>query len=190
MNAMKTLRAPVTTLGLLYVGFLIYLASSASQLPERVASHFNVQGIPDDWMSRQSFLGVMATIGTALPLFMVGMTSLHRVFPGGINLPNRDYWLAPERRSDTFDYIQRQGIWIACILQGWLTAVHFLVVRANGLPHPSLATRSLAIPMFFMIASPLAIALRMVVHFGASPHHQEPLTESNSPESSGPPASH
>ena len=164
---MRTLQTPLITLGVLYLTFMAYLAFSSSQLPERVASHFNIQGLPDGWMGRQSFLGVMAAIGTALPLFMVGMTSLHRVFPGGINLPNRDYWLSPERREDTFVYIQRQGIWIACIFQGWLTVVHFLVVRANVPPHPILGTKSLALPMFFMIAGPLAIALRMVVHFGS-----------------------
>jgi len=49
---MKTSRTPAIILALLLIALGAYLISSASQLPERVATHFDGVGRPNGWMSQ------------------------------------------------------------------------------------------------------------------------------------------
>ncbi len=128
---MKTLRTPTYILRLLYLCFVIYLIFSASQLPERVATHFGVNGQPDGWMSRSSHLLFMAMFGFAFPLFLVGIFYVIRFMPQGLNIPDRDYWLAPEQRLETFDYLLRQGLWLACMAVCFVIGIHYLIIHAN-----------------------------------------------------------
>src|SRR5207237_1170658 len=114
--AMKTLRAPIIILGLLYFGLPVSLAYSAGELPERVATHFDASGQPNGWMSRHGHIIFIMLLGLALPLLVAGSFFCLRFFPGrGINLPHREYWLAPERRAGTFSYLLRHGLWFDCL---------------------------------------------------------------------------
>ena len=69
------------------------------QLPERVATHFGIDGQPNDWMSRTAATLLLAAVQLGVPLFLVGVTSLARRMPNSmINIPHKDYWLHPDRR--------------------------------------------------------------------------------------------
>lgn len=117
----------------LSLGFLGYLVSSAAGMPERVASHFDWQGQPDSWMSRSTYVLGFGLAGLAFPLFVVGLFFAVRFFPlGTINIPRRDYWLAPERRAQTFDFLMRCGFWLGCLLLALVAAVHYLILLANS----------------------------------------------------------
>ncbi len=70
-------------------------------LPERVAIHFGLGGLPDSWASNVKstllMLGVHALVFVSLyfsPKLLATMPSRW------ISLPNRNYWLVPERRSE------------------------------------------------------------------------------------------
>jgi uncharacterized membrane protein len=75
-------------------------------LPSTVASHFDAAGNPNGCSSKKQFVGIymfvilmMSFSSLALPLLLKNMpVSL-------INLPKKDYWLAPERRETTFLFI-------------------------------------------------------------------------------------
>jgi uncharacterized membrane protein len=140
---MKTLRAPSLILGFLYLCFVGYLVYSAALLPERVATHFNAQGQPDGWMSRSSHLAFTTLFGFAFPLFLVTLFYVIRFLPPqGLNIPHRDYWLAPERRLETFDYLFGHSMWLAGATLGLLLGIQFLIVQANtqGRAHLSMPT--------------------------------------------------
>jgi uncharacterized membrane protein len=140
-RAMKTLRTPALILGLLYLGFLVYLKVSAPQLPDRVATHFDGSGRPDGWMSRSSHLIFTAVLGFAFPMFVVGLCFVLRFLPDrGFNLPHRDYWLAPERRAETFAYFLRHSLWFACMAVWFVLGIHILVIQANGRSPARLST--------------------------------------------------
>src|SRR2546427_7634657 len=48
-------------------------------------------------------------------LFRSGLGYVVRFLPvNSINIPNRNYWLAPERRVVTFDFLFRHLLWLAC----------------------------------------------------------------------------
>jgi serine/threonine-protein kinase len=109
----------------------LYITSR--QLPEQVASHFSGGGAPDGWMSRGAYLWTMAGLAAGLSGVLVGAFYACRFFPQSmINLPQKAYWLAPERRADTFDALFRAGVWLAVFHSVFLLAVHLLVVAANA----------------------------------------------------------
>jgi uncharacterized membrane protein len=68
------------------------------RLPEMVASHFDGEGRPNGCMPKNEFFKMFAVI-TALiiGIFLLLPKLIKRVPPSMINLPNKDYWLAPER---------------------------------------------------------------------------------------------
>jgi uncharacterized membrane protein len=111
-------------------------------LPGRVASHFGASGLPDAWSSREAFIRmyliVMALIVAAFP----GIGFLLRKTPTSlINLPNKDYWLAPERREETIEYLANQFLWFGSATLLLLFDIFhqsFMVQlgRAQGLAHP------------------------------------------------------
>ncbi|NOY76398.1 MAG: DUF1648 domain-containing protein [Calditrichaeota bacterium] len=88
------------------------ILSAYSHLPDKVVSHFDITGKPNGWMSKQAFL--------RLDVFLVGFLALLFYFSGFImnkipntfiNLPNKAYWLAPERRDKSLRVINSFLLW-------------------------------------------------------------------------------
>jgi uncharacterized membrane protein len=101
-------------------------------LPDPMASHFDGAGRPDAWMSKRSFfifealiLGLIVLEFTLLP-WLIGKMPLSL-----INMPNKQYWFADERREETLAVIGRFFEWFAAALLALFTAVNQLVFRAN-----------------------------------------------------------
>lgn len=117
-------------------GFAVFaglrLATAWSDLPARMASHFGPSGAADRFMARGAFVGFMAAVfcGVAL-LLLFGVPALIRVVPGAINLPNRDYWLSPERRERTIATLGAWTRWLAVPVAGLVALVVDLTIRAN-----------------------------------------------------------
>lgn len=138
---MKPLRIPAILLALLYACFLGYWAFSGSQLPERVATHFNGSGQPNGWMSRSANQIFMLVFGFAFPLFIVLLCYATRFLPSGlVNIPHREYWLAPERRQATSGYLVRHSFWFACLAVGFVLGMQCSIVLANRQTPPHLST--------------------------------------------------
>jgi serine/threonine-protein kinase len=154
---MKTLRTPVIVLAAFCLGFLIYLVCSTSLLPERVAIHFGASGQPNGWMSRSTHLLLMGALGMGLPLISVIIALVIRLTPARfINLPNRDYWLSPERQSQTCIYISRQLIWLACLEVVFFAGIQFLIVEAN-----QMAPAQLPMEMFLSLIGGFLVAVAL-----------------------------
>jgi uncharacterized membrane protein len=138
---MKTLRTPALVLGLLYVCFFGYLGSSSSQLPSRVATHFDGHGQPNGWMSRAAHLRFMAVFGLAFPLFVPAIVYASRFLPDRLfNLPHREYWLAPARRNETMAYVFRHSLWFASMALCFAIGINYSIIHANSLAQAHLST--------------------------------------------------
>lgn len=75
-------------------------------LPGRVASHFGPTGTADGFLSRESFLLFQWGITAFLAAMFFGLPALIRITPDdAVNLPNKGYWLAPDRRVETLAYL-------------------------------------------------------------------------------------
>lgn len=118
---------------------LAWLYATRYRLPPFLASHFAGDGRANGFMPRDGYLALMAAIILFVPLLMAMVTgSLSRLGPDRINLPNKDYWLAPARRQATLEALQAHSLWFGSGLAGFLGAVHGLVVKANAATPPAM----------------------------------------------------
>jgi uncharacterized membrane protein len=68
--------------------------------PEVVPVHYGPTGIPDRWGPRAELLAVFAcVIGVSTALFRALPHFIWRAPRSMLNLPNKEYWLAPEQRA-------------------------------------------------------------------------------------------
>jgi uncharacterized membrane protein len=141
LAGMKNLRAPWIVLGLLYALFYLYLAQTAQQLPVQVATHFDGHGQPNGWMSQAGYVMFTGVFAVCVPGLIVMSCALVRVLPVRlVNIPNREYWLAPERLEQTGRDMFRYGLWLACVIVAFLGGVHGLIIEANRHVPPHLST--------------------------------------------------
>ncbi|MCE0523280.1 MAG: DUF1648 domain-containing protein [Methylacidiphilales bacterium] len=123
---------PLTALAICYVLFFGYVFSSYGDMPAKVASHFDIEGRPNGWMSREVCVGFTLGLGILVPVFVVGMMAgAGRIPVSFINLPHRDYWLAPERRQAALAVLRIYSLWLACMTVLFATGLHWLIVQAN-----------------------------------------------------------
>ena len=77
------------------------------RLPETVASHFGGDGRPDGWSSKAGFLWAFwIMFGSMSAMFGAIWFFVPRVPDSLVNLPDKEYWLAPERRARTHEHIR------------------------------------------------------------------------------------
>jgi hypothetical protein len=86
---------------------LLTLCVVTGDLPERVPTHFDAAGRADGWSTRTGFALELG----GLSLFLCGLFGalgalVARLPTSLVNLPNRDYWLAPERRAESLRAIR------------------------------------------------------------------------------------
>jgi uncharacterized membrane protein len=102
------------------------------RLPAVVAQHFGGDGRPNGWASRDSFFILSWTILLGISaIFMLTPRMLRKVPVSLINLPNKDYWLAPERKEESFNFLERQMEWMGVFTVGFIALVLHLAIRAN-----------------------------------------------------------
>ena len=125
-------RAGYVVFLLLYLALAVALFASAQWLPPRVASHFGAEGRANDWMSRSVYLVFTGALPALLALIFAGIARMIRSLPAQfINIPRKDYWLAPERREATALLIRNRLAWLLCLLTLFFGGLHALTVAAN-----------------------------------------------------------
>ena len=159
---MKSSRTPAILLVLLYLCFLGVWAWSGSQLPDRVATHFNGSGEPNGWMSRSANQGFMLIFGLMFPLFVAVLCYTTRFLPASfVNIPNKDYWLAPERKKETSRYLVHHSLWFSCLALLFVIGIQFSIVQANkqATPQLSMATFLAVVGSFLVGTAVWSVAL-------------------------------
>jgi uncharacterized membrane protein len=141
--------------------------------PAQMAAHFNIEGNPDSFVPKAQFFWfqiqtILTVIGVSiLPqlLFLFLPVSL-------INMPNREYWLALERRAATLDRLSSFAAMLFGVILLAVHAVFEIAVSAN-LQQPIIFNAQLMFPI--MLGSFIAIGL-MLLWLGMSfrqPHLSE-----------------
>ena len=101
-------------LGLVLVS-LVEAARQWSSAPARVPSHFDAAGHPNAWSSRDDFFVIQVGVTLLIAALFVGIPALLKSTPASlINLPNKGYWLAPERRQETMERLASSFEVFAC----------------------------------------------------------------------------
>jgi uncharacterized membrane protein len=100
-----------TLLGIVVLQAIVYYP----QLPAQLASHFDARGLPNGWSSKSAYFALQAFIVLVLTLCFAVLPSLLERAPARLlNLPNKDYWLAPERRAATMARVASALTWFGC----------------------------------------------------------------------------
>lgn len=172
---MKSSALPKILFLLIAAGAAIHFSSLYAQLPPVMASHFDARGVPNGWQPKELFftflvgsLVIAAILTFAVPLLMeVLPTSL-------INLPNKEYWLAPERRAESIGFFQTQFAWFGCALLFFMMFAFEFAIRANFRDRPQMDSSSFVIALVAFILFALISTLRMMKRFGSPPQTNAP----------------
>ncbi|MCX6028473.1 MAG: DUF1648 domain-containing protein [Chloroflexi bacterium] len=142
---MRPSRLALLTLTLLV---LLELAYFYPRLPDTVASHFNAAGQADGWSSKAAFIQVNAVIILLLAILFPGISWLVARLPVGlINMPNREYWFAEERRAATLSTIQQQMEWLGVATLLLLIAILQVSIVASLTPGAAMSAAAMWLPL-------------------------------------------
>src|SRR5438105_4325656 len=113
----RRLAPPFAALVICWLALMRIVLDSASRLPQRVATHFGMNGIPNGWMTRNGYVQFTVASSIGVSIFILLVFALIRFFPPRyVNIPHREYWLAPGRRAGTQEFLLVRGAWLACLL--------------------------------------------------------------------------
>lgn len=159
---MNDSRFPVLLYFLMLLFGVLHWFRVYPQLPERMASHFTTNGTPNGWQPKLSFfllscgvVGMSAFVAFLVPRLIASRPAEK------INLPHKEYWLAPPRREDTMRFFRAQMAWFGC---GLLFVLLYGTSQAINANLPSVGyfdTRG----MWYVVAGFLFFTLVWVIHF-------------------------
>jgi len=163
---MNDTRLPkIVYLLMLFMGLLEWM-QVYPQLPDRMASHFDFYGRPDGWQPKEAFFLVMAVVIGVTGLIGFLLPALIAAAPAGfINVPRKDYWLAPERREETLRFLRTHLEWSACGVLFVLLYAASQAINANLPDHAPFGAQGLlyALAGFFLLT--IAGTVRLMRHF-------------------------
>jgi uncharacterized membrane protein len=100
--------------------------------PERMAAHFDFQGAPDRFVPKAEFFWYqIQTLAVTILVSLLPQTLFLILPPHLINMPNREYWLAPERRVETVGRLNSFGAMMFAIILLAIQAVFEISAYAN-----------------------------------------------------------
>jgi uncharacterized membrane protein len=101
-----------------------------------MASHFDAHGNVNGWQTKQAFFLSIVTVSVLATVVGFAVPLLISVLPKElINLPNKKYWLSPEREKETLAYLQGFFAWFGCALFLVLILVFQYAIDNNLHPH-------------------------------------------------------
>jgi Protein of unknown function (DUF1648) len=158
---------PLVLFALLLTAAALLVAALCGDLPAVVAVHFNAAGVANGFMTREDCRSFMLIFTLGAPVLVAAVTGLvpRLVPPSMLNIPNREYWLAPERAENSILFLSEQGIWFACILLIFLASVDWMAARANASAPPYFPAARFAWSMAAFACAIALWALRMFRRF-------------------------
>ena len=102
------------------------------QLPQRIALHYGAGGRPDSWGDKTVHFWIFVGTYLAMALMFEGIIRLMAKLPYAFfNLPNKDYWLAPQRRDQTLRRLSSHITWGGVATMGFLIATAHASIQVN-----------------------------------------------------------
>ena len=143
----------------------------SGQLPDEVASHFGVNGQADGSMTRNAFMGLMVALQFGLALMICGLSfSMGKLPASLLNIPNKEYWLHEDRKTETIAYNQNVLNWIAAATAVFMVVLFQLTIQANmGNGVQKLNLPVFGISMVVYLAIVMGLSITMVLKFSNVP---------------------
>lgn len=125
----------------LYLFFCLLVLSAVQTvyyyplLPANVASRFDFGGQAVGWTDKTALVAVQAVVICIIVACFFGLPLIFQKLPAWmINMPNKDYWLAPERRKETCRGICLNMYWMGDATLIFIIACNQIVIRTNLQP--------------------------------------------------------
>lgn len=136
-------------------------------LPQKLATHFGPGGTADGWMSLKSHLFLFNGLYLFIAvLFGVIAWSLPRLSDEMINMPNKEFYLSPERREKTIIYSRHFLLLTGNLTLAFLVVVNHLVMKAN-LQQPVQLGNSFWFWLALYLIAVTGLVMRMFIVFGS-----------------------
>jgi uncharacterized membrane protein len=137
-------------LGMLLLAAL-FINRTVGELPPHVAVHFDAGGQAISFMAASRYRVFILLFAVVLPIGLVAVMTSAYSRATNMKLPNRDYWLAPQRVARTRSFLIAHGIWFGSLLIGLMCFMHWLVLDANRQAPPQLSNQTVFIGLFIML---------------------------------------
>ncbi len=150
---------------LLFIISIILPLFYFDQLPERIASHFNINNQADGWISKSGY--IFFHYGIILFFFFLfwGLSFFIPRFPPSLmNMPNKEYWLSEERKERTFLILQAMVFWIGNACLALFIYVFYEVIMANINGTGKISSLSWVSILIFLSANTF-IVIKYVLYF-------------------------
>jgi uncharacterized membrane protein len=134
-------RIPWIIFGLMLLFAILYVTRTVGDLPPLVASHFDAGGQPNAYMTRSLYAKFVLGMSVGLPIAMVALLTVVYSNARDMKLPNRDYWLAPERIAQTRSLLVSYGVWFGSTMVAMACYVHWLELGAHRSVPPHLSNQ-------------------------------------------------
>lgn len=129
-----------------FVAILLFAAAfilaTTNELPSHVAVHFDAGGVATSFMPSSRYRLFILAFTIALPIVLVATLSSVYSRARNFNLPNREYWLAPQRIERTRSFLVAHGVWFGTLFTGLMSFMHWLVLDANRHIPPTLSNQA------------------------------------------------
>ena len=103
---------PRMVLILATVAWLAALIWLVATLPERVPTHWSGGGTPDGWSGKASAIGFAAVLPVLFFFPMIWLSRLALVWPDGVNVRHKEWWLDRPRRLVRFERLLREDLMV------------------------------------------------------------------------------
>ena len=163
-------RAPVTAMLALVAVAIVQFFHYYPILPARIAVHFGADGGPNGWGDTRTFMVTYGAVEAMIVVMALLMARILERAPASVvNIPNREYWLAAERRRDTLGYIAEQFLWLECLTLAFLVALAQTIFKVNlrsGVPS---LPQDFWVTLVAFAAGVGWVCFRIVKRFGGKP---------------------
>ncbi|HYD17855.1 MAG TPA: hypothetical protein VEF76_05210 [Patescibacteria group bacterium] len=114
-----------------YTMAIFHLLHFYSMLPETIPTRFNTDGVTVASLTKQQF----ALFHIGFVVFMSGIFAAMARFirglpPKYINIPNKNYWLAKERRAETMHSLYVDICWMGLIVGAFVVVLDHNLMNA------------------------------------------------------------
>lgn len=166
---MSSARLPISVFLAVALAALARCIYFFPRLPERMASHFDISGVPNGWMTKPLFFAIYAgAVALSSVVIFVPARTIARLPASRINLPNKEYWLAPERRPETLAYFERSFAWLGCALLVLEVLALDLAMQANLVTPSRLASKPMLVYLSLFLCYTILWMIRFVRHFSST----------------------
>ncbi len=165
---MRLDRAPLTVLLLLAALAAAQMLHYHPMLPDSVAVHFGSGGEPNGWSDKTAFVLTYGATEAFVVLFGVALAfAIGRIPVALVNIPHREYWLSPERREGTVEFLSNQILWMEAATLAFLMVVAQLVFKANLGDAPPRLAGDFRYVLVAFVGATLWFVVRIVLRFRA-----------------------